>query len=80
MQSEVFNLFRHKFCVENIQTCNTCNVKYICAGGCRSATINTEGSAEKWPKTLCKYYKEQAFNALRSISPMGKINLLDNLL
>lgn len=77
MQSEVFNLFRHKFCVENIQTCNICNVKYICAGGCRSATINTEGSAEKWPKTLCKYYKEQALTALRSIPPMGKINLLD---
>lgn len=80
MQSEVFNLFRYKFCIENIQTCNTCNVKYICAGGCRSATINTEGSAEKWPKTLCKYYKEQALNTLRSIPPMDKINLLEDLL
>lgn len=80
MQSDVFNLFRYKFCVDNIQICNTCNVKYICAGGCRAATINTEGSAEKWPKTLCRYYREQALNALRSIPPMGKINLLDNAL
>lgn len=39
---------------------------------------NAEGSAEKWPKTLCKYYKEQALNTLRSIPPMGKINLLDD--
>ena len=80
MQSDVFNLFRYKFCVDNIQICNTCNVKYICAGGCRAATINTEGSAEKWPKTLCRYYREQALTALRSIPPMGKINLLDNVL
>lgn len=78
MQSEVFNSFRYKFCVDNIQICNTCNVKYICAGGCRAATINLEGSAEKWPKTLCKYYREQALNTLRSIPPMGEINLLDN--
>lgn len=78
MQSDVLDLFRNKFNVENIPTCNKCNVKYICAGGCRSATVNLEGSAGKWPRTLCKYYKEQAINALRSISPMGEINLLDS--
>lgn len=80
MQSDVFSVFRHKFSVDNIPICNKCNVKYICAGGCRNATINTEGSAEKWPKTLCQYYREQALNALRSIPLMGEINLLDNTL
>lgn len=77
MQSKVFDTFRYQYCVDNIPTCKTCNVKYICAGGCRAATINLEGSAEKWPKTLCKYYREQALNTLRSLPPMGKINLLD---
>jgi len=80
MQSEVLNTFRYKLCIDNIKTCNTCNVKYICAGGCRAATINLEGSAEKWPKTLCKYYKAQALNALGSIPPMSDINLLNNML
>lgn len=54
---------------------DNCNVKYICAAGCRAATINLEGSAANWPKTLCNYYKEQAINNLRSIAPMGEINL-----
>lgn len=76
MQSNVFDLFRHKYCVDNIPTCNTCNVKYICAAGCRAATINVEGSAEKWPKTLCKYYREQALNNLSSIPQMDTKNLI----
>jgi len=77
MQSKIFNSFRYDFCIDKIPRYNTCNVKYICAGGCRAATINLEGSAEKWPRTLCKYYKEQALNTLRSIPPMDEINLLD---
>lgn len=46
----------------------------------RVGTSFSKGSAEKWSKTLCRYYREQALNALRSIPPMGKINLLDNAL
>lgn len=78
MQSNVIYDFRHKFCVDNIPVCNTCNVKYICAAGCRAATVNLEGSAARWPQTLCRYYKEQALNVLRSIPQMDEVNLLDS--
>ena len=79
MQSKIFDLFRHEYCVDNIDTCKDCNVKYICAAGCRAATINIEGSAKECPKTLCRYYKEIALNKLRSIPPMDERNLITQL-
>lgn len=79
LQSKIIDLFRHEYCVDNIDTCKDCNVKYICAAGCRAATINIEGSAKKWPSTLCRYYKENALNKLRSIPPMDEKNLITEL-
>lgn len=75
LKNNISEALRTGFCVDNIPTCKECNVKYICAAGCRAATLNTEQSPTAFPHTLCEYYKAKAHNSLRSIPQLTTINL-----
>ncbi|MBR8754361.1 PqqA peptide cyclase [Bacteroides pyogenes] len=74
MEEEIVASIRESFCVENIPICRNCNLRYLCAAGCRAATLNTEGSPSAYPEKLCKYYKAKQYNILRSIPKFSEIN------
>lgn len=53
--------------VNYIEKCKNCNVKYICSGGCLANTFGIEGGLLKYPKTMCKYYRESAIKRLKNV-------------
>lgn len=67
LQTDTSQKIRTLYNIDNIVVCKNCNVKYICAGGCRGATLKLEGDPMNYPNTLCKYYRELAISRLRHI-------------
>jgi radical SAM protein with 4Fe4S-binding SPASM domain len=67
IKSDISLNFRYKYDVDKINVCCECNLKYICAGGCRAATYRIEGNMLNYPKILCPYNKEEALNKLKNI-------------
>lgn len=67
LRSQVVKYIKEHLNIDYIPTCKDCNVKYICGGGCRAATFNTEADPAKYPRILCKYYKAKAMNELSNL-------------
>lgn len=53
-----------KHTVLKINKCNTCNLKFVCSGGCIADTYKLYGNIEEHPKILCPYYKIGAIHGL----------------
>lgn len=67
LKNPLLKYIKEYFNIDYIPVCKDCNLKYICAGGCRAATLNTETDPTKYPRILCKYYKAMAMNKLSNI-------------
>ncbi len=62
--------------VDRIPGCSTCDVKYICAGGCRAAAQEQHGSIASHNDYHCSFYHRLAVDALwhDSMIPVQKLS------
>jgi radical SAM protein with 4Fe4S-binding SPASM domain len=61
--SEVLNRLRD-LTVDRLPGCSTCDVKYVCAGGCRATALELHGSVEAHSDYHCDFYHRLAVDAL----------------
>ncbi|MTW86677.1 radical SAM protein [Virgibacillus dakarensis] len=53
--------------VLDIEGCATCEVKYLCGGGCRAISENVYGNLESRVEFLCEFQKKIAYNKLKGL-------------
>jgi radical SAM protein with 4Fe4S-binding SPASM domain len=62
-ESPIMRRIRH-CTVDEIETCRECDVKGICAGGCRSLAYNLYGKIDCHNAYFCDFLKDVAYNVL----------------
>lgn len=66
MSSSVVNLFQNRS-VSSIPECDTCEIRYLCGGGCAAIAENLFGNMNENTMIFCEFQKKIAYNKLKNI-------------
>ncbi len=50
--------------VDDVPTCDSCDLRYVCGGGCRSLANLLYGDLLAYNQAICKFYRHEAINLL----------------
>ncbi|MTV21754.1 radical SAM/SPASM domain-containing protein [Staphylococcus delphini] len=53
--------------VNTILECSTCNIRYMCGGGCSAIAENLYGDMSENSKIFCEFQKKVAYNKLKNV-------------
>ena len=70
--SSILRMFK-ELTVEDIEVCNKCDLKYLCAGGCRATAYKLYNDIKAYNERFCKMYRMATIDILEGMSYPYKI-------
>ena len=59
-----FDIYSDRFCIDNLEKCKDCDIKYLCGGGCRMLHYGYSGAIEKTSTEVCKILRSHLENII----------------